>query len=164
MSQWPTYGDMKSGMGQSIRLLSWPASGLSAGVLSLLQGKIMDSSFSPHLWLKVERDIPSQIFVVALVGVPKLLKVELPYLVSVDRIPQIIRHHYGLLREDDKGSSKVVTCFGRVLGYYYHYEKGKCQEYDVCGELIGQLIGIPAHYDQEATLEIDDRKNDWFIE
>ena len=124
----------------------------------------MDSDFSPHLWLKVERDIPSQIFIVALVGVPKLLNVELPHLVSVDLIPQIIRDHYGLLREDEKGSYKVVTCFGRVLGYYYHYEKGKCQEYDVCGAVIGQLNSIPAHYEQEATLEIGGRKKDWFIE
>jgi hypothetical protein len=124
----------------------------------------VDSVFSPHLWLKVERDIPSQIFIVALVGVPKLLNVELPHLVSVDRIPQIIRNHYGLLPEDEKGTSRVVTCFGRVRGYYYHDEKGKCQEYDVRGALIGQLMGIPAHYEQEATLEIDGRKMDWSIE
>lgn len=124
----------------------------------------MNSSFSPHLWLKVERDIPSQIFIVALVGVPKLLKVELPRLVSVDHIPKIIRNHYDLLRENEKGSFKVVTCFGRVLGYYYHHERGKCLEYDVCGELIGLLKGIPAHYDQEATLEIEGRRMDWFIE
>ena len=124
----------------------------------------MKSDFSPHFWLKVERNIPSQIFIVALVGVPKLLKVELPHLISVDRIPQIIRNHYELLRENENGSFKVVTCFGRVLGYYYHFENGKCQEYDVCGELIGGLNGMPAHYDQEATLEIEGRKVDWLIE
>lgn len=124
----------------------------------------MDSNFSPHLWLKVERNTPSQIFIAALVGVPKLLNVELPHLVSVDRIPQIIRNHYGLLREDEKGSYKVVTCFGRVLGYYYHYEKGKCQEYNVCGKPISHLDNTPAHYGQKATLEIDGRKSDLIIE
>ena len=124
----------------------------------------MDSDFSPHLWLKVERDVPSQIFIVALVGVPKLLKVELPHLVTIDRIRQGIRNHHALLGEDEKGSYKVLPCFGRVLGYYYHYKKGKCQEYDVCGELIGHLDNTPAHYGQKATLEIDGRKSDLIIE
>ncbi len=80
----------------------------------------MDSVFSPLLWLKDERDILSQLFIVAFVGVPKLLKVELSHLVYVERIPQIIRNHYELLTEDEKGTTRVVTCFGRVRGYYYH--------------------------------------------
>jgi hypothetical protein len=34
----------------------------------------------------------------------------------------------------------------------------------VRGALIGQLMGVPAHYEQEATSEIDGRKMDWSIE
>jgi hypothetical protein len=111
-------------------------------------------SFSPHLWLKVERSIPSQIFIVALVGVPKLLRIDLPNLISLDTIEQMIRVHHAALREGSQGW-KVVDCFGMVLGYYYHYEYGKCHEYDVNGKRIGFSENLPPHYGEAAALSID---------
>lgn len=113
--------------------------------------------FSPHLWLKVERSTPSQIFIVALVGVPKLLRINLPYLISQDTIGKLICEHHAALREDGEGW-KVVDCFGRVIGYYHHYEFGQCHEYDTSGKLIGYLGEIPPHYGEEATLMIDSKK------
>jgi hypothetical protein len=114
-------------------------------------------SFSPHLWLKVERDIPSQIFIVALVGVPELLRINLPNLVSLDTIEQMIRDHFAALRENKHGR-KVVNCFGKVLGYYHHYEYGKCNEYDTNGKKTGHLGALPPHYGEVATLRIDGRE------
>jgi hypothetical protein len=111
-------------------------------------------SFSPHLWLKVERSIPSQIFIVALVGVPKLLRIDLPNLISLDTIEKIICEHHAALRVDARGV-KVVDCFGAVLSYYYHYEYGNCLEYDFTGKQIGVLHRLPDHFEQVATLSVD---------
>lgn len=108
----------------------------------------------PHLWLKVERDMPSQIFIVALVGVPSILMVALPRLLSMETIGTIVRDHYATLRVADQGEGKMVPCFGRVLGYYYHHAPGVCHEYNVCGDLIGYYDGFPPHYGEIATLEV----------
>ncbi len=114
--------------------------------------------FAHHLWLKVERDHPQQIFILGLTGVDKWLKVELPSLIEISEIRDVIRSHYKSCHDG------AVPCFGKVLGYYYHYEPDKCIEYDIEGVAVGTLNETPKHYGQRATLTVEGKAFPFRIE
>ena len=114
--------------------------------------------FAHHLWLKVERDRPEQIFILGLTGVDKWLKVDLPSLIEISGIRDVITSHYKSCHDG------TVPCFGKVLGYYYHYEPGKCIEYDVEGCVTRTLDEIPKHYGQRATLTVEGKEYPFCIE
>ena len=113
---------------------------------------VCESPFAPHIWLKVERDIPSPIFPVAMMGVPRLLQVPLPCVFALDKLHDYFLAHYATLMPVKGGLA--VHCFGRCMGYYYHYELGKCIEFDLDGHEIGHHETVPPHYGAETSFTI----------
>ena len=110
------------------------------------------TSFEPHLWLKVEREIPRPIFVVAFIGVANLLRVPLPRLFAYEHLHTYFLSHYETLRSVDGG--QAVTSYGLCTGYYYHYQHGCTIEFDTTGDEVGRWERVPPHYDARATLTL----------
>ena len=108
------------------------------------------TSFEPHLWLKVEREIPRPIFVVAFIGVANLLRVPLPRLFAYEHLHTYFLSHYETLRSVDGG--RAVTSYGLCTGYYYHYQHGCTIEFDTTGDEVGRRERVPPHYAARATL------------
>ena len=107
--------------------------------------------FTPHLWLKVERDVPRQIAGLALVGVDRVLRIELPDLFNVATIPDLIVAHY----QETNGHTPF---FGKITGYYFHYLEGKCLVYSIEGEALHAVNEMPRHYGKLATISFNNTK------
>lgn len=104
--------------------------------------------FKPHLWRKVERSVPRPIFVVGFAGVKKFLQIDLHDDHKLEDLKNIIKSDY----EEKEGRTGP---FGKIYGYYYHYEDGAFTEYSVDGEYICAHKGKPDHYGEKASLKID---------
>jgi len=103
--------------------------------------------FTPHLFLKVEHEHPRPLFVLAMTNVSTLLRIDMPRVVSAEQLQKTIRDNYAKWEGG-------LPCYGRILGYYHHYELGRCVEYDVQGFLVGTVDKVPMHYGMRATLSI----------
>lgn len=107
-----------------------------------------DKDFVPHLWRKVERKMPKQISIFALIGVEKVFKINLPHNISLNMIPALIRKDYKL-------ENGEALFFGKITGYYLHQNIGRSFEFDTKGELIAIHSCSPPHYGEKATIEFN---------
>ena len=110
------------------------------------------TEFEPHLWLKVEREVPRPIFAVAFIGVANLLRVPLPRLFAYEQLHAHFLSHYESLWPVEGG--RRVTSYGLCTGYYYHYRYGHTIEFDTQGVEVGRWERVPPHYEAKATLTV----------
>jgi hypothetical protein len=106
--------------------------------------------FQPHIWLKVERDVPCPIFVIGLTGRTRWLQIPLPDACKPENVHQYFRQHYQNLHI--LNTQRIVTCYGECLGYYYHYAPRRTIEYDVNGNEIDRHDSYPPHYLAKAEI------------
>jgi hypothetical protein len=119
-----------------------------AAIHVLAREEAYRQAFKPHLQVQVERDIPSPIFAVALIGIKRLRIVDLPDMSTVadecqreEIVRRIIRRHY-------RENSGRVTSFGKITGYVFVSIVGYGGvdfgvPFDVTGRAIGSMISVP---------------------
>jgi hypothetical protein len=84
------------------------------------------ASFRPHAVIATERTIPSPIFVAALIGVEKLLRIDF----DLTQGPEtFVRQALNKLPE-------AVISFGKVRGFVVNYSTGEATKFDRAGEPI----------------------------
>jgi hypothetical protein len=106
--------------------------------------------FKKHIWLKVERDVPRPIFVVALTGRETWLHVSLPDDVKEPEVHNHFMNHYRTLNCMDIPGR--IPCYGNCLGYYFHFAPGKTVEFDLSGREVARHEDFPPHYLAKADL------------
>jgi hypothetical protein len=112
-----------------------------ASIHRLAREEAYRQAFRPHLQVQVERDKPSPIFIVALLGIKRLRIIDLPDLDAAadegqreEIVRTIIRRHY-------RETSGRVSCFGKITGYIFVCVAG----YD------GVDFGLPLDVDGHPT-------------
>jgi hypothetical protein len=85
--------------------------------------------FRPHAIWRTERDSPSQIFIVAFIGVDKILRLDLDQSVSQSRWVKTVRSQM----------PDQVISFGKVTGFYINYAPDHAKEFDRLGNVVGEL-------------------------
>jgi len=85
--------------------------------------------FKPHAIVRTEHETPSPIFVVAIVGAEKILRLDFNYTKpQVQWIQEII----GKLPQD-------AIAFGKVTGFFLNYSPDRAIEYDRDGTLVQEF-------------------------
>ncbi|NIQ13073.1 MAG: hypothetical protein GTO02_01280 [Candidatus Dadabacteria bacterium] len=119
----------------------------------LAQEKAEQLAFSPHLWIKHEREYPpvGSICLVGLIGIDKFKKILLPEnIIMLSWAEQIkeIRYGINLYNSLNKAGNRI---FGAVTGYIYR------KEYDVSFELDinGSIKQIYSKKQKEPKIYID---------
>jgi hypothetical protein len=108
----------------------------------------VDTGFVSHLWRKVEREKPNQIAALALIGVDKILRKNIPHNINTWMIPALIRKDY----QNENGN---VPFFGKITGYYLHQRPGLSFEFDTEGTQLAVHLNSPPHYGEKAAIEFE---------
>jgi hypothetical protein len=91
--------------------------------------KIWRENFCPHAIILTERTVPSPIFVAAMIGVEKLLRIDLdPTQGPVSFVRQVL---YRL--------PERVPAFGKPIGFVINYSPDKAVRFDPNGQPIASL-------------------------
>src|SRR4029078_6912651 len=106
------------------------------------------AAFRPHAVILTEKDRPEQIFIAAIIGVDRLLRVDLdPTEGEVTYIDQALR---GIRQKLARWNSKVdvsavglgvlpLPCFGRPVGVIVNYTPDRAVRFDLSGQPIEVL-------------------------
>jgi len=96
-----------------------------------------ENLFSPHLIIKVSQKVPSPILIAALVGVEKILKIDLPKYIlelslhkQISVVRKVIREHF----KQSQGQT-MAKCFGSIEGYFFKYSAEKSLLFDTQGNV-----------------------------
>src|ERR1700730_8113633 len=91
--------------------------------------KIWRENFCPHAIILTERTVPSPIFVAAMIGVEKLLRIDLD---ATQGPVSLVRQVLDRLPEG-------VTAFGKTAGFVINYSPDKAVRFDPNGQPIAIL-------------------------
>src|ERR1700730_6946364 len=86
--------------------------------------KIWRENFCPHAIILTERTVPSPIFVAALIGVEKLLRIDLD---ATQRPVSFVRQVLNRLPEE-------VAAFGKPIGFVINYSPDHAIRFDLNGQ------------------------------
>jgi hypothetical protein len=91
--------------------------------------KIWRETFRPHAVILTEKTVPSPIFVAAMIGVEKLLRIDLdPIQGPVSFVRQVLNH-----------LPERVPAFGNTIGFVINYSSDKAVSFDLNGQPISIL-------------------------
>jgi hypothetical protein len=91
--------------------------------------KIWRENFRPHAIILTERSVPSPIFVAAIIGVEKLLRIDLD---ATQGPMSFVRHVLNRLPEE-------VPAFGKPIGFVINYSPDQAVRFDRNGQPIAML-------------------------
>ena len=91
--------------------------------------KIWRENFRPHAIILTERTVPSPIFVAAMIGVEKLLRIDLD---AIQGLVSFVRQVLDCLPEG-------VPAFGKTAGFVINYSPDKAVRFDPNGQPIAIL-------------------------
>jgi hypothetical protein len=91
--------------------------------------KLWRENFRPHAIILTERTVPSPIFVAAMIGVEKLLRIDLD---ATQGPVSFVRQTLDRLPER-------VPAFGKPTGFVINYSPGKAVRFDLNGQPIAIL-------------------------
>jgi hypothetical protein len=112
---------------------------------------ISEAAIYPHAVILTERSIPQPIFVAAMIGINRLLKIELDPLVdSASYVQQALRILDARLKQ---WGTDTLPAFGKPIGIVVNYSDSYAQQFDLDGGLIQTLSA--AKKIGSATIEID---------
>jgi hypothetical protein len=95
------------------------------------------SSFVPHAVILTEREIPHPIFVAAILGVDRLLRLDFDLTKSpATFVDQALR---GVGEKLARWAVGVVPAFGEPTGVIVSYSPDRAVQYDLSGNLVAQL-------------------------
>jgi hypothetical protein len=93
------------------------------------RGGGIESGFRPHAIIATDRSVPSPIFVAALIGVERILRIELD-----TSLPEETYVHQALERMPEQ-----TIAFGRPVGVTINYAPNRAVRYDLKGDAIETL-------------------------
>lgn len=102
-----------------------------------------DNRFRPHLWVKGEREIPSPVFVAALCGIERFLKVSLPKGITKlawERQKFLVESAAVRFFRRQKGQAGP---FGSITGFYYRPTTSVTFDVSVTGQVTGAVSCRP---------------------
>ncbi len=108
--------------------------------------------FRPHAIIATDRSVPSPIFVAALIGVERILRIELD-----TSLPEQTYVHQALEKVPER-----TIAFGRPIGVTVNYAPDRAVRYDLEGDPIETLAG--AVRCGEAYLTVPPSKKDMSVQ
>jgi len=122
-----------------------------------------DEEFTPHAIIVTERTVPSPIWAAAVIGVDRLLRLELdvslPPSTFVRQAMNGLRDRLLEFSEESGGSTTSLPAFGRVVGFVINYFADRAVRHDLDGSVVEVLSG--AYQVGEATLEFEEPDDSW---
>lgn len=112
------------------------------------------AAFKPHAIILTERAVPSPIFVAAVLGVDRLLRIDFD--LSKDPSTFVSQALSGLNQKLQKWGSSIPA-FGKPIGFVINYTYDRHGRFD----LDGKLVELKGQHQQlgEATLTVSGRKS-----